>query len=59
MHLAIEAHEQLAAEGVKAQVVSMPAWELFEKQDDEYKESVLPSELKARGGIEAGVEQGE
>ena len=36
----------------------MPCWELFEKQDKEYQDSVLPPNVKARVGIEAGVEQG-
>lgn len=58
VHLAIEAVERLASEGIKAQVVSMPSWELFEKQDESYKESVIPSSVKARVGIEAGVRLG-
>ena len=56
--LAMEAAVKLAAEGIKAQVVSMPCWELFEKQSQEYKDSVLPSNVKARVGVEAGIEQG-
>ena len=56
--LAIEAVERLAAEGITAQVVSMPCWELFEKQSQEYKDSVIPPHVKARVGIEAGVELG-
>jgi transketolase len=56
--LAMEAAEKLAAEGIKAQVVSMPCWELFEKQSQEYKDSVLPPSVKARVGVEAGIEQG-
>jgi len=56
--VALCAAEGLAAEGISAQVVSMPCWELFEKQSQEYKDSVLPPEIKARVGIEAGVEQG-
>jgi len=39
-------------------VVSMPCWELFEKQDQKYKDSVIPPSVKARVGIEAGVELG-
>jgi transketolase len=58
VHLAIEAREKLAVEGVKAQVVSMPSWELFERQDESYKESVIPSSVRARVGVEAGVRQG-
>jgi transketolase len=56
--LALQAAEKLAADGIRSQVVSMPCWELFEKQSQEYKESVLPPTVKARVGIEAGVEQG-
>jgi transketolase len=56
--LALEAAEALAAEGKKARVVSMPSWELFEQQSDEYKESVLPSSVKARVAVEAQLELG-
>ncbi len=56
--IALEAAEKLSADGVTAQVVSMPCWELFEEQSKEYKDSVIPPETKARVGIEAGVELG-
>jgi transketolase len=56
--VALCAAEGLAAQGIKARVVSMPCWKLFEKQPAEYKESVLPPSIKARVGVEAGVEQG-
>jgi transketolase len=56
--LAIKAYDQLGAEGIKAGVVNMPSWELFEKQDENYRDSVLPPDVKARVGIEAGVRQG-
>ncbi len=56
--LALKAYDQLATEGVKTRVISMPSWELFEMQTAEYKESVLPSSVKARVAIEAGVKQG-
>jgi transketolase len=56
--LALEAARQLDGEGVATQVVSMPCWELFEKQDEKYRNSVIPPEVKARIGIEAGVEMG-
>jgi transketolase len=56
--IAVEAAEKLAAESIKAQVVSMPCWKLFEKQEKSYQDSVLPPNVKARVGIEAGVEQG-
>jgi len=56
--VAMKACEKLAAEGIRAQVVSMPCWELFEKQDKSYIDSVLPPQVTARVGIEAGVELG-
>ena len=56
--VALEASEKLAEEGIRAAVVSMPCWELFEKQSKEYRDSVLLPQVKARVGIEAGVEQG-
>ncbi|MDD5458511.1 MAG: transketolase [Phycisphaerae bacterium] len=56
--IAIIAAEELADQGIKAQVVSMPSWELFEKQSKAYKDSVLPPNVKARVAVEAGVENG-
>jgi len=56
--LALEAREILAKEGVDARVVSMPSWELFEAQLQDYQESVLPPEVTARLAIEAGVTLG-
>jgi transketolase len=56
--VALAAAEKLTAEGITTQVVSMPCWELFEKQPQEYKDSVIPPNVKARVGIEAAVEQG-
>jgi transketolase len=50
--LCVEAHEQLSREGIKARVVSMPCWELFEEQDRAYRESVLPPSVKARVSVE-------
>jgi transketolase len=50
--LCVEAYEQLAKEGIQARVVSMPSWELFEKQDQAYRDSVLPPSLKARVSVE-------
>jgi transketolase len=51
--LCISAYEQLKAEGIKARVVSMPSWDIFEKQSDGYKKQVLPPEVKARVSVEA------
>ena len=56
--LALEAQEKLAAEGVATRVVSLPCWELFEEQSQEYKDQVLPPAITARLAIEAGVRQG-
>ncbi len=56
--LAMEAYEKLIAEGVKARVVSMPSWELFDHQDEQYRNSVLPFDVKARISIEMGSTMG-
>jgi transketolase len=50
--LCVAAYEQLAAEGVKARVVSMPSWELFDHQSQEYRDRVLPPEVTARVAVE-------
>jgi transketolase len=56
--ITLKAADELEASGVKTRVVSFPSWELFEMQSVEYKESVLPSEIKSRVSIEAGIKQG-
>jgi len=56
--LALEAREKLQEEGVPVRVVSMPCWELFEEQSQEYRDQVLPPSVKARLAVEAGVRQG-
>ncbi|RYY08398.1 MAG: transketolase, partial [Alphaproteobacteria bacterium] len=56
--LCVGAYEKLTEEGVKARVVSMPSWELFEDQDEAYRESVLPSEVTARLAVEQGSSMG-
>jgi len=56
--ITLKAAEELEASGVKTRVVSFPSWELFEIQSAEYKESVLPSKIKARVSVEAGVKHG-
>jgi transketolase len=58
VHIALEAGTQLAAEGIRVRVVSMPSWELFDRQPADYRESVLPSEVKARVAVEAGIKLG-
>ncbi|HOK55323.1 MAG TPA: transketolase C-terminal domain-containing protein, partial [Armatimonadota bacterium] len=55
VHIAIEAQKLLAQEGINFRVVSMPSFELFEQQDEEYQESVLPEEVEIRIAIEAGT----
>ena len=56
--LAVEAYEQLKTDGVAARVVSMPSWFRYEMQSEEYKESVLPTAIKARVAIEMAGEIG-
>jgi len=58
VELILKAAEKLESEGKKVRVVSFPSWELFEMQTEEYKNSILPKEVKARVAIEAGVAQG-
>ena len=50
--LAIEAHEKLRAEGIRSRVVSMPSWDIFEHQSQEYRDQVLPPGVKARVAVE-------
>ncbi|MFQ5585461.1 MAG: transketolase [Thermodesulfobacteriota bacterium] len=50
--LCVEAYERLKGEGIKARVVSMPSWELFEQQSREYRDSVIPPEVTARVSVE-------
>jgi transketolase len=50
--LAVEAHEKLLAEGIHSRVVSMPSWEVFDHQTKEYRDSVLPPDVKARVAVE-------
>jgi transketolase len=58
VHIAVEAHELLAKEGIASRVVSMPSWELFEGQPAAYQDSVLPANIQARVSIEAGATLG-
>jgi len=58
VQLAVKVSEALAKENVKARVVSMPSWELFEKQSEEYRNSVLPKDIKKRIVIEAASPMG-
>jgi transketolase len=56
--LVVAAYEQLAAEGIRARAVSMPSWDLFERQPEEYRRSVLPPHVKARVAIEQAASFG-
>jgi transketolase len=58
LSLAVKAYEALACEGIKARVVSLPSWELFEAQAASYRESVLPAGVTRRVAVEAGVRFG-
>jgi transketolase len=55
VQIALDARTLLAAEGISARVVSMPCVEWFDAQDEDYRESVLPPEVKARVSVEAGI----
>jgi transketolase len=50
--LAVEAHEQLVAEGIRSRVISMPSWDIFEHQPQEYQDAVLPPQVTARVAVE-------
>jgi transketolase len=50
--LAIAAHEELAGEGIRSRVVSLPCWELFDRQDAGYRDEVLPASVTARVSVE-------
>jgi len=59
VHLALQAQEKLSAEkGVRARVISMPCWELFQRQPKEYRDRILPPGIKPRLSIEAGASMG-
>jgi transketolase len=50
--LAVEAHEKLIAEGIRSRVVSMPSWDIFEHQTQEYRDRVIPPDVKTRVAVE-------
>ena len=52
MALALGAYEELSGEGIRSRVVSLPCWELFDRQDDAYRDEVLPSGVIARVSVE-------
>ena len=58
VHIALEAAQELGRSDISVRVVSMPSWELFEKQEQDYQDLVLPPDVQARVAIEAGTSQG-
>ncbi|MGF1473220.1 MAG: transketolase [Rubrobacteraceae bacterium] len=56
--VAVEARQVLSEQGVDARVVSMPSWEIFDRQDQAYKDSVLPPDVETRVSVEAGIPVG-
>ncbi len=58
VHLCLAAQQQLAKGRIRARVVSMPSWELFDRQDENYRHSVLPPDIRARVSVEAGATLG-
>ncbi len=54
LSLCVETHEELLSEGIRSRVVSMPSWDIFEKQTRAYRDSVLPPEVTARVAVEQG-----
>ena len=54
LSLAVEAHGKLAAEGIRSRVVSMPSWEIFDHETQEYRDQVLPPGVTARVAVEQG-----
>ncbi len=54
--LAVEAHEMLVAEGIRSRVVSMPSWDIFEHQTQEYRDSVLPPSVTGACRYRAGLD---
>jgi len=58
VHPALEAQERLLNQGIAARIVSMPSWELFDREPQEYRDQVLPPKMTARLAVEAGISQG-
>ena len=52
LSLAADAHERLSSDGIRSRVVSMPSWDVFERETQEYRDAVLPPEVTARVAIE-------
>jgi len=58
VHIALEAGKRLAAEGIYVRVISLPSWELFDRQPADYRERILPPHVRARVAVEAGITLG-
>jgi transketolase len=58
VHLALAAYEELTSDGVRARVISLPCWELFEQQPQDYRDHVLPPQVTARVAIEQATTLG-
>jgi transketolase len=58
VHVALEAGRLLDSRGIRARVVSMPSWELFEAQSKDYREAILPPSVRSRVAVEAGTVKG-
>jgi transketolase len=58
VQLCVRAYEQLKESGIRARVVSMPCWELFERQPRQYRDEILPPQVRARVAVEAGTSLG-
>jgi transketolase len=58
LSLCVDAYERLKSEGINARVVSMPSWELFQQQSEEYRQSVFPARVKARVAVEQAAKMG-
>ena len=55
VQLCLSAYENMTRDGLRVRVVSMPSWELFDRQDDDYRDSVLPPDITARVSVEQGT----
>jgi transketolase len=58
LSLCVGAYEKLSSEGIRARVVSLPSWELFDAQPQAYRDSVLPPDVTRRVAVELGIDQG-
>ena len=58
VHIGLQAAEELTKKDVSVRVVSMPSWEIFERQPETYRQAVLPPQARIRIAIEAGIPQG-